>query len=49
MLSGPVVVDPLKLDLGADELDIKAEVPVEATVGCFPRSRPIKLTRRHED
>ncbi|GAA5964456.1 hypothetical protein JCM8115_006320 [Rhodotorula mucilaginosa] len=31
MLSGPVVVDPLKLDLGADELDIKAEVPVEAT------------------
>lgn len=26
------MMDPLKLDLGADELDIKAEVPVEAMV-----------------
>lgn len=46
MLSGPVVVDPLKLDLGADELDIKAEVPVEATVSDSPRSKLIKLNGR---
>lgn len=29
------VVDPLKLDLGADELDMKSEVPVEPLVRRF--------------
>lgn len=45
---GPSAMDPLKFDLGADELDIKAEVPTEPAVRgpcCYRRAIEADLDR----